>query len=77
MKITYTYKDSSEADQTFVRYSDVPRVGDIVRVANFPDTEEHYIVTKVLWSLHKDESLNSDVEATVFLAQRNEEWLGL
>ena len=71
------YKDSSGEDQTVVRHSDVPRIGDVVRITNFPDMEENYIVTQVLWSLHKDESLNPDVEATVVIAQRNTEWLGL
>ena len=77
MKIIYMYKDSSGKNQTLVRHSDVPRIGDVVRITNFPETEEHYIVAQVLWSLHKDESLNPDVEATVFLNQRNKDWLGL
>jgi len=77
MKIIYSYKNSSGEDQTLVRYSDVPRTGDIVRVTDFPDTVEHYIVTKVIWSINKDESLNPDVEITVFLVQRYKDWLGL
>ena len=74
MKVIYMYKDSSGGDQTLVRHSDVPRTGDVVRITNFPDIEENYIVTQVLWSL---QNLNSDVEATVFISQRNKEWLGL
>ena len=77
MKIIYSYKNSSGENQTLVRHSDVPRTGDIVRITNFPDTEEHYVVTKVLWSINKDESLNPDVETTVFLVQRYRDWLGL
>jgi len=78
MKIIYVYKDPPGEDQTLVLHTNgVPRIGDIVRITNFPDIEEHYVVTQVLWSLHKDESLNPDVEATVLLSQRNKEWLGL
>jgi len=80
MKVIYEYIDPSGGVQTLVRYSDVPRTGDVVRMTNFPETEENYSVTSVLWSINKDESLNPDVEATVFLRPVPNSmlhWLGL
>ena len=77
MKVIYSYKNSSEEEQSLVRHSDVPRIGDVVRITNFPDKEENYTVAKVLWSMHKDGNLNPDVEATVFLNKEKDNWLGL
>ena len=78
MKIIYVYRDSSKKAKSLVRHSDVPRIGDVVRITNFPDTEESYIVKKVLWSLNENKDLNPDVEVTIFLNRAyHEGWLGL
>ena len=81
MKITFIYKSSTGGErQEVTRRSAVPRKGDVVRITNFPEIEKEYIVTRVTWTMHEDESINPDVEATVSLYAINKQrdvWLGL
>ena len=77
MKVVFQYKDRMGETREMVKHSDVPRLHEKVRIGNWPEAEEHFTVSNIIWTYNNSGIGNDEPEVIVQLKRAASNWLGL